>query len=162
MPNQYEIRTYAYYCPKCGQCHFITYESDECLVCKCHMIETPHEYNLTEEKMQNNYEEFEKNEKRLFDEVINKSPEFDQDLYDHRDERLERNRQQQEFAIEHGKAVREGRDKGNSYGVSCPYCHATNVRKIGVVSRSVSAGIFGLGSSKIGKQWHCDHCGSDF
>ncbi len=49
-----------------------------------------------------------------------------------------------------------------SYIIECPYCHATNVRKIGIVTRSVSAGLFGLGSKKIGKQWHCDHCGSDF
>lgn len=47
----------------------ITYGSNElCLVCKCHMVESPHEFYLTEEKMQNNYEEFEQNEQRLFDE----------------------------------------------------------------------------------------------
>ena len=55
-----------------------------------------------------------------------------------------------------------GTDRGNPYGITCPYCKATNIRKIGIISRSVSAGLFGLGSKKIGKQWHCDHCGSDF
>ena len=60
------------------------------------------------------------------------------------------------------RAKNAGTDKGNPYGITCPYCKATNIRKIGVVSRSISAGIFGLGSKKIGKQWHCDHCGSDF
>lgn len=46
--------------------------------------------------------------------------------------------------------------------VRCPYCKSTNVKKIGVVSRSMSVGMFGLGSSKIGKQWHCNGCKSDF
>lgn len=46
--------------------------------------------------------------------------------------------------------------------VSCPFCKATSVSKIGTVSRSVSFGIFGFGSSKIGKQWHCNKCGGNF
>lgn len=46
--------------------------------------------------------------------------------------------------------------------VSCPYCKSTNVRKIGIVSRGVSVGLFGLASKKIGKQWHCNQCKSDF
>lgn len=30
------------------------------------------------------------------------------------------------------------------------------------MSRVVSTGLFGLGSNKVGKQWHCSQCGSDF
>lgn len=30
--------------------------------------------------------------------------------------------------LAHGKAALEGRDKGNKFGVECPYCHATNVK----------------------------------
>lgn len=46
--------------------------------------------------------------------------------------------------------------------ITCPYCQSTNTKKIGVVGRSVSFGLFGFGSSKMGKQWHCNRCGSDF
>ena len=46
--------------------------------------------------------------------------------------------------------------------VTCPYCQSTNVKKIGQLNRTVSTGLFGLGSKKIGKQWHCNSCGSDF
>lgn len=99
---------------------------------------------------------------QFIDEYIKSSPEFDQYLFDHRDEDLAQRRMENRRKLEHGKAVMEGKDKGNPYGITCPYCHATNIRKIGIVSRSISAGIFGLGSKKIGKQWHCDHCGSDF
>lgn len=44
----------------------------------------------------------------------------------------------------------------------CPYCHSTNLKKISTSGRIVSVGVFGLGSSKIGKQWHCNNCKSDF
>ena len=46
--------------------------------------------------------------------------------------------------------------------IKCPYCQSTNCKKIGVVSRGVSFGLFGMGSGKIGKQWHCNNCSSDF
>ena len=46
--------------------------------------------------------------------------------------------------------------------IECPYCHSNDTKKIGTVPRSVSFGIFGFGSSKIGKQWHCNRCKSDF
>ena len=46
--------------------------------------------------------------------------------------------------------------------ITCPYCKSTNASKIGVVGRSVSFGLFGFGSGKVGKQWHCNNCKSDF
>lgn len=46
--------------------------------------------------------------------------------------------------------------------VSCPYCQSRNCSKIGAIGRSISFGLFGFGSSKIGKQWHCKNCNSDF
>ena len=46
--------------------------------------------------------------------------------------------------------------------VECPYCKSTDTKKIGVVGRSMSFGLFGFGSSKVGKQWHCNKCKSDF
>lgn len=50
----------------------------------------------------------------------------------------------------------------SSNAIKCPYCNATDVSKISTAGRVVSVGLFGLGSSKIGKQWHCKKCGSDF
>lgn len=46
--------------------------------------------------------------------------------------------------------------------VHCPYCKSTRVEKIGSVSRAVSIFTLGLASGKIGKQWHCKDCKSDF
>lgn len=57
-------------------------------------------------------------------------------------------------------AVRAARVAANV--VRCPYCKSSNTRKISTASRVVSTGLFGLGSKKIGKQWHCGNCNSDF
>lgn len=46
--------------------------------------------------------------------------------------------------------------------VECPYCHTTDVRKISTADRMVSTGLFGMASKKLGKQWHCNKCGSFF
>lgn len=46
--------------------------------------------------------------------------------------------------------------------VTCPYCKSTNVAKISTVSRMASTSMVGLASKKIGKQWHCNNCKSDF
>ena len=46
--------------------------------------------------------------------------------------------------------------------VTCPYCQSTNTQKISTMSRAFSVGLFGFGSSKVGKQWHCNKCGSNF
>lgn len=49
-----------------------------------------------------------------------------------------------------------------AHAPKCPYCQSTSLSKIGTVSRSLSVGAFGLASGKIGKQWHCNNCKSDF
>ena len=52
--------------------------------------------------------------------------------------------------------------QSTKHNIHCPYCHSTNVTKIGTVNRMVSTSMFGFASKKIGKQWHCDNCKSDF
>lgn len=46
--------------------------------------------------------------------------------------------------------------------VECPYCHSKDTEKIGTISRAVSISVAGAASGKIGKQWHCKHCNSNF
>lgn len=46
--------------------------------------------------------------------------------------------------------------------VECLYCHSTNTKKISTTSRVISTSLFGLGSKKMGKQFHCNNCGADF
>lgn len=149
-----------FYCKKCGRIAQDSARKLEvtCDYCKSVMYPVPKEYTIKEKGTF-----FENKLKDQFiEEFIKSSPEFDEYLFEHRDQDLFNQHQSDMAKINHGKAVLEGRDKGNSFGVSCPYCHATNVKKISTASRMVSTGFFGLGSKKIGKQWHCSKCGSDF
>ena len=41
----------------------------------------------------------------------------------------------------------------------CPTCSSTNIKKIGSVNKTVSIALFGIFSSKIGKQFQCLECG---
>ena len=46
--------------------------------------------------------------------------------------------------------------------ITCPYCQSTDTKKISGSSKFVSTGLFGLASSKIGKNFHCNNCKSNF
>lgn len=41
----------------------------------------------------------------------------------------------------------------------CPTCGSTNVKKLDVVDRAVSVGVFGIFSNKINKSFKCKNCG---
>ena len=43
---------------------------------------------------------------------------------------------------------------------TCPTCGSTNVKHISTLNRAVSIGVFGLFSSKIGKNYECLNCKS--
>lgn len=82
-------------------------------------------------------------------------------------ERQERERKQK--ALEDSRKVekwkakqQEQQDLASGKRVVCPYCHSTNTEKISTVSRAVSMSLVGAASSKLGKQWHCNNCKSDF
>ena len=40
--------------------------------------------------------------------------------------------------------------------------NSTNTKKISGISKAGSVAMFGIFSQKVKKQWHCNHCGSDF
>ncbi len=45
----------------------------------------------------------------------------------------------------------------------CPYCHSKNTKKISGISKVGSVAIWGVfAMNKVGKQWHCNNCNSDF
>ncbi|MBE5948198.1 MAG: hypothetical protein E7261_04115 [Lachnospiraceae bacterium] len=52
--------------------------------------------------------------------------------------------------------------KSSTPTITCPYCKSTDTKKISAGSRWLSTGLFGLASGKVGKQWHCNKCKSDF
>jgi len=54
------------------------------------------------------------------------------------------------------------RQESSSATVICPYCQSIKTKKITTTGRMFSTGLLGLASSKVGKQWHCTKCNSDF
>ena len=58
--------------------------------------------------------------------------------------------------------IQTQQDLASGKRVICPYCKSTNTEKISTVSRAVSVSLVGAASGKIGKQWHCKQCGSNF
>ncbi len=149
------------YCKKCGRLvQRLEKEMDKpCDYCHNIIYPVPDEY------LDDKSKSFIKPglEQQFIDEYIKSSPEFDQYLFEHRDEDLFRRRMEDEAKLEHGKAILEGKDKGNKFGVKCPYCHATNVKKISGTSKAVHMALFGIFSmGRNSKQWHCTRCGSDF
>lgn len=134
-------------CPKCGK----FYSSKErCPDCNTEMIDChctdDENFNMILDGTSKQWEQ------QMREKYVVGSQEFDAVLYN---KRLQEEKAEEDYYASYPRRPSELK-------VTCPYCHSTNVRKIGIVGRSVSAGIFGLGSKKIGKQWHCDHCGSDF
>ena len=63
----------------------------------------------------------------------------------------------QEFRYEQKLAAAREAQK-----LHCPYCKSTNVKKISLTGKALSIGTLGILSKKIGKQWHCNNCKSDF
>lgn len=149
------------YCKKCGRIAQEGYNESEqiCDYCNNIMQYIPKQFLIGERGIALNKEL----EERFIDEYIKSSPEFDQYLFDHRDEDLFKRRMENWAKLEHGKAILEGKNKGNKFGVECPYCHATNVKKISTTSKAVHTAIFGFFSiGRNSKQWHCNNCNSDF
>ena len=67
-----------------------------------------------------------------------------------------------EYNVHVQELVQEQQEAKKSPTVTCPYCQSTDTKKISGTSRFMSTGIFGLASGKLGKQWHCNKCKSDF
>lgn len=72
----------------------------------------------------------------------------------------ERIKEENEWARQH--ELERQRKALKNISPKCPYCGSYHTSKIGIISRGISTEMFGLASGKIGKQWHCNHCGSDF
>lgn len=152
-----------YYCKKCGRIvdldSFMPNFKEECDRCHSMVYKVPEEYWLDgcDFIMDPDKEE------EFIEKYITSQPGFDQDFADRKRIEAEIRTRQYEAAIEEGKAIMAGRDKGNPYGVECPYCHATNVKRITLTSKAVHTAVFGVFSAgRNSKQYHCSHCGADF
>ena len=141
------------YCKKCGRLIQGGYDDNDessyyCDCCNSITYRVPTEFLISDSVP------IVKSElkQQFINEYIKTSPEFDQYLFDHRDEIVEEKSRPIRAALEKGK--------GTSNTPKCPYCGSTNISKIGTINRAVSVGLLGLASSKIGKTHKCNKCGS--
>lgn len=142
------------YCKKCGRIAQESYDNGQEICDYCHSIMQyiPKQFLLGKRGVVINNDLKE----QFINEYIKSSPEFDQYLFDHRDEDLHNRRMENKAKIEHGKAILEEQSRV----AKCPSCGSSNVSKIGVIGRAVSFKLIGFASSKIGKTHKCNNCGT--
>jgi len=144
------------YCKKCGRLvQKLTKELNKpCDYCQSNLFQVPNKYLVD-----GSGTIIDKNLKQQFiDEYIKSSPEFDQYLFDHRDEDLFKRRMENKAKLDHGKQILEEQSRTPK----CPSCGSSNISKIGIVGRAVSFKLVGFASSKIGKTHKCNKCGYEW
>lgn len=156
------------YCKKCGRIIITNRSKNEqrtilpCDCCHSNMYEVPE--NIYDDEL----DVIGKNSelrKLITDKFIKSSPEFDEQLFNSRDEILAKENAKYDQAMKIGNAIRQGANpetafKNNGENIpKCPTCGSTNIERISGMKRFVTTGLFGLASSNIGKTMHCKNCG---
>ena len=92
---------------------------------------------------------------QFIDEYIKSSPEFDQYLFEHREEDMFNKRMSDRAKMAHGKAILEEQGRVPK----CPTCKSNSIQKMSGVERGASIYTFGIFSKKINKTFKCQNCG---
>ena len=141
------------YCKKCGRIAQEEYNKNEqiCDYCSNIMQYIPDEFLVGKRKCI--FKDELKNQ--FIDEYIKSSPEFDQYLFEHREEDMFNKRMSDRAKMAHGKTILEEQSRVPK----CPTCGSTNIRKMGGIERGASIYAFGIFSKKINKTFKCQNCG---
>ena len=130
------------YCPKCGNQGIYENGNEICQYCGTKELPTKYDWDkwLFGSEYPNNLDEI------IFNEYIKDNPLFDENIYEQREGKEKLLRQ---------ASLDKQREQNKP---KCPTCGSTNVKRISTLNRAVSIGVFGLFSSKIGKNYECLHC----
>lgn len=143
------------FCNKCGNITLGNKHLEEkCSICGKVKIPVPINYIRENEILTD--KELDDKKIIIIEELVKTSPEFDQYLFDHKDEILAKKSAEFNAKMEHGKSILEE----HARIPKCPSCGSSNISKIGVVGRAVSFKLVGFASSKIGKTHKCNNCGT--
>jgi len=139
-----------YYCKKCGR--IINKAPNSEKICDC--CQSP--VYLASEKYQSG--EFDamipKNQPLLWEELVKPSPEFDQYLFDHREEILSKKNAEFNRAMN----IIDNAKTGKSNVPKCPTCGSTKVHPISAGKKTVGFLAVGVFSKNFGKSYECDNC----
>ena len=147
------------YCDKCGWLWQRSIQNEHSNTCAhCEICG-----NILKPVPQKYYEEFQgilfiSNEmkQKLIQDLVLTSPNFDQYYFDNAINIKGQKDAEFNAKMAHGKAILEEQSRV----AKCPSCGSCNVSKIGAVNRAISTHFFGLASSKIGKTYKCNNCGT--
>lgn len=92
---------------------------------------------------------------QFINEYIKSSPEFNQYLFEHREEDMFNKKMSDRAKLAHGASILEEKSRVPK----CPTCGSTNIRRMGGVERGASIAAFGIFSKKINKTFKCGNCG---
>lgn len=159
------------FCNKCGRVflgnpNWLKEGREKCDVCGNDMLHVPEKYIRSDEILTDKACNERINEPHgLIEELVKTSPNFDQYLFDHRDEIHAKRVAQLDRALAVGSAILDGADPKIAFRNAgknlpkCPTCGSLSVQKIGGVERAASVGFWGLFSNKINKTYKCKNCG---
>lgn len=141
------------YCKKCGRIVQEEYNNSEqkCDYCNNDLEYIPKQFLIGKRGIAINDEL----KDQFINEYIKSSPEFDQYLFEHREEGMFNKRISDRAKLAHGASILEEQSRVPK----CPTCGSTNIRKMGEVERGASIWAFGIFSKKINKTFKCGNCG---
>lgn len=141
------------YCKKCGRIVQEEYNNSEqkCDYCNNDLEYIPKQFLIGKRGIAIN----DKLKDQFISDYIKSSPEFDQYLFEHREEDMFNKRTSDRAKLAHGASILEEKSRVPK----CPTCGSTNIKKISGTKRWLSTGLFGLASSNIGKSMCCQNCG---
>lgn len=141
------------YCKKCGRIVQEEYGSSEqkCDYCNNSLLSVPDKFLGGKSKL------FIKKELKdqFINDYIKSSPEFNQYLFEHREEDMFNKRMSDRAKLAHGASILEEKSRVPK----CPTCGSTNIRKMSGIERGASIAAFGIFSKKINKTFRCGNCG---
>ena len=151
------------FCDKCGH-EWIIWDNEinkGCSYCHNQLQITPREYLLEDTTILDPSKEQE-----FYDKYVKSSPNFSQWHFDNRnnyDKARWEEYDRDQAKIAKAKQEREEKEKRKHPTVTCPYCKSTNTHKIGTISKAIDVGLFGIFAlPKVGKQYRCADCHSEF
>lgn len=141
------------YCKKCGRIVQEEYNNSEqkCDYCNNSLEYIPQQFLIGKRGIAINDEL----KDQFINDYIKSSSEFDQYLFEHREEDMFNKRMSDRAKLAHGASILEEQSRVPK----CPTCGSTNIRKMGGVERGASIAAFGIFSKKINKTFKCGNCG---